>query len=162
MEKQTAVVQFQLPSSRVRGALENLQSSPYELVFTGRHQGLLRLKRWVAQHGALTLTLPQAAELACLTPHHFSAAFHKHTGETFKSWRHRLRICWAVSAIEGGRHSINEVMHLAGYQDRRAFERAIKHLTGTTPGYILKAAAGIVPVCAHSAKAQPSIEPQTP
>lgn len=112
--------------------------TPYQLVFFGRHKGLLRLKRWVEEHGALTLTLAQAAELACLTPHHFSAAFHKHTGETFKRWRRRIRICWAVSAIEAGQHSIGEVMHLAGYQDRRAFERAIKQLTGTTPGCIRK------------------------
>jgi transcriptional regulator GlxA family with amidase domain len=154
MEKVTAAAEFQLPGLRVHEIRRNLHSSPYELAFTGRHQGLLRLKRWVAQHGALTLTLPRAAELACLTPHHFSAAFHKHTGETFKTWRHRVRICWAVSAIEAGRHSINEVMHLAGYQDRRAFERAIKHLTGTTPGCILKTAAGIDVVCALSAKSE--------
>lgn len=119
----------------------SLGSNPYELVFLGHHKGLLRLKQWVALHGALSLTLAQAAELACLTPHHFSAAFHKHAGETFKRWRHRARICWAVHAIETGQHSINEVIHLAGYQDRRAFERAIKQLTGATPGCIRRGAA---------------------
>lgn len=49
-----------------------------------------------------------------------------------------MRICWAVNAIEEGRYSIDEVMHLAGYRDRRAFERAIKQLTGATPGWIRK------------------------
>lgn len=115
----------------------------YELVFSGRHKGLLRLRNWVAQHGALNLTLTRAADLACLTPHHFSAAFHKHTGETFQKWRRRVRISWAASIIETGQHSIDEVMRLSGYQDRRAFERAIKQLTGATPGCIQKNTAGI-------------------
>src|SRR5262249_52829458 len=99
--------------------------------------------------------LSQAAELACLTPHHFSAAFHKHTGETFKSWRHRVRICWAVSTIEAGLHSINEVMHLAGYQDRRAFERAIKQFTGATPGCIRKSAMEADVAYTLAAKSEP-------
>jgi len=43
---------------------------------------------------------------------------------------------WAVIKMEAGQHSIIEVMHLAGYRDRRAFERAIKLVTGATPGCI--------------------------
>lgn len=141
MDKETSVHEFHASDPSIREIPSGLGSNPYELLFSGHHKGLLRLKRWVAQHGALSLTLSQAAELACLTPHHFSAAFHKHTGETFKRWRHRVRVSWAVHAIETGQHSINEVIYLAGYRDRRAFERAIKQLTGETPGCIQKTAA---------------------
>lgn len=155
MDKDTAVHEFQALDSSLGSILRSVASNPYELVFSGHHKGLLRLKRWVAQHGALSLTLLQAAELACLTPHHFSAAFHKHTGETFKRWRHRVRICWAVSTIEAGQHSISEVMLLAGYQDRRAFERAIKQFTGATPGCIRKGAIDADAAYPQAAKSQP-------
>ena len=114
--------------------------NPTELRLLSRHKGLLRLKKWVAEHGALNLTLECAAELACLSPHHFSTAFHKHAGVTFKRWRHQARMWWAVRAIETGRYSINEVIHLTGYRDRRAFERAVKRITGMTPGRIRRKA----------------------
>lgn len=144
MNNETPVQPFEASDSNVRETQRFVASkNPYELTFSGCHKGLFRLKKWVSQHGALNLTLSQAAELACLTPHHFSAAFHKHTGETFKKWRCRVRILWAVNAIETGQHSIDEVMHLAGYRDRRAFERATKQLTGATPGCIRKRAVEI-------------------
>lgn len=143
MNKQNPVQAFEASDSNVREPKRFIGSPiAYELNFSGRHRGLFRLKNWVAQHGALNLTLSQAAGVACLTPHHLSAAFHKHTGETFKKWRCRVRIFWAVSAIETGKHSIDEVMRLAGYRDRRAFERATKQLTGATPGCIRKHAVG--------------------
>jgi transcriptional regulator GlxA family with amidase domain len=110
--------------------------NPYELRLSGRHEGLLRLHEWVAENGGLRLTLEEAAKIACLEPHHFSKIFHKFVGESFKGWRRRVRISWAVLLIERGTYSVDEVIRLSGYRDRRAFERAVKALTGVTPGRI--------------------------
>lgn len=110
--------------------------NPYELRLSGRHEGLLRLHDWVAENGGLRLTLEEAAKIACLEPHHFSKIFHKFVGESFKGWRRRIRISWAVLLIERGSYSVDEVIRLSGYRDRRAFERAVKTLTGVTPGRI--------------------------
>lgn len=106
------------------------------LHFAGRHDGLQRLKEWVAINGALTLTRAQAAKIACLQPHHFSKIFCQHAGESFQIWRRRYRIAWAVVALKDGTKSLAEVIHGSGYRDRRAFERSVRWLTGTTPGYI--------------------------
>jgi len=110
--------------------------NPYELKLSGRHEGLLRLHQWVAENGGLRLTLEEAAKIACLEPHHFSKIFHKFVGESFKGWRRQLRISWAVLLIQRGTYSVDEVIRLSGYRDRRAFERAVKALTGVTPGRI--------------------------
>lgn len=106
----------------------------FELRFSGRHEGLERLKHWVATNGALTLTLAKSARIACLEPHYFSATFRRHVGESFKQWRCRYRIAWIVREIARDRHSLQEICLRAGYRDRRAFERAVKRLTGSTPG----------------------------
>ncbi len=108
----------------------------FQLSLLAGHQGLLRLKNWIAQHGALNLTLKNAAKLACLSSHHFSAVFHKHTGLPFTVWRQQIRLSWAVKALGSGEYSINDIISLAGYHDRRAFERAVKTHTGCTPGTI--------------------------
>jgi AraC-like DNA-binding protein len=96
----------------------------------------------VAKHGALSLTLNEAASIACLERHYFSNKFTELVGESFKEWRCRYRIAWAVQAIAGGRSSITDVMQRAGYSSRRAFERAVKRLTGATPGCIRRESEG--------------------
>lgn len=113
-------------------SLHGLDDS-FELRFCGRHEGLERLKHWVATNGALTLTLEKSARIACLEPHYFSTTFRLRVGESFKQWRCRYRIAWIVREIANDRHSLQEIYLRAGYRDRRAFERAVKRLTGSTP-----------------------------
>lgn len=111
----------------------------FDLNLPGRHEGLTRLKRWVAQNDARGLTFARAAQIACLEPHYFSRKFRELVGESFQEWRQRLRISWAVKTIQSESLSITEIMQLAGYRDRRAFERAIRRQTGSTPGRIRRA-----------------------
>lgn len=114
---------------------DETRPNPWELRFSGRHEGLERLRQWVAKNGALALTRDEAAVIACLEPHHFSKIFCQHVGKSFKEWRRDYRIVWALLALAGGTLSLAEIIHHAGYRDRRAFERSFKHLTGVTPGY---------------------------
>lgn len=107
-----------------------------ELSLVTHHQGLMRLNRWVQEHGAFRMTLKQAARIACLEPHYFSATFREHVGKTFKEWRSRYRVIWAVQAIRLSQHSINEIVQRAGYRNRRALEKGVKRQTGMTPGRI--------------------------
>lgn len=146
----------------LQGRIGHAVLDPNDLPFLTRHKGLLRLKQWVAQNGALRLTLEHAAELACLSPHHFSTAFRKHGGVTFKEWRRQIRIWWAVGAIEAGQYSINEVVYLAGYRDRRAFERAVKRVAGATPGCIRRNSEVSDGACPHDARSEPELKPQRP
>lgn len=99
------------------------------------HHALLRLQSWIAVNRglALKLGLKEAAAIASLEPHYFSAAFRKHVGVSFQEWRRQYRVLYAVQAIAHGRHQIAAVVALVGYRDRRSLERAIKDLTGTTP-----------------------------
>lgn len=100
------------------------------------NSSLIRFQRWVEENNsaALKLSLKDAAAIACLESCHFSKLFHRSVGISFKQWRLRRRISWATQALRDGSHSINDVVVLSGYHNRRAFERAFTRLTGTTPG----------------------------
>ena len=100
-----------------------------------KHAALHRLQRWVAANGALKLTLQQAAEIAALEPHYFSAVFHQHVGQSFLEWRRKYRVEVAVHLINEEVFSIGYIATLVGYRDRRSLERAIAALTGKTAAY---------------------------
>jgi methylphosphotriester-DNA--protein-cysteine methyltransferase len=100
------------------------------------HHRLRILQQWIAIHGARHLTLKEAATIAGLEPHHFSATFHLRVGLTFVQWTREHRAAFAVRALESGWYSIGQVVELAGYQDRRSLERAVKKATGKTPAEI--------------------------
>lgn len=106
--------------------------------FSGVHMGLRRLRLWVAAHGALQLTLKDAAEIACLEPHYLSRAFRRRVGQTFLEWTREYRLNWAIRAIKSGQYSIGEVSRMVGYRDRRSLERAVRAYTGDTPGMLQK------------------------
>lgn len=105
-----------------------------------RHWGMMRLQRWVSANGALRLTLREAAAISHLEPHYFSVAFHRDVGLTFREWRRSYRIAFAINAIESGQVPIKYVVHMVGYRDRRALERAIKRSSGATPAELQRMA----------------------
>lgn len=109
--------------------------------FSGVHMGLRRLRLWVAAHGALQLTLKDAAEIACLEPHYLSRAFRRRVGQTFLEWTREYRLAWAIRAIKSWQYSIDEVSRLVGYRDRRSLERAVRAYTGETPATLQKKSA---------------------
>lgn len=97
------------------------------------HRRLKYLQQWVVAHGVRHLTLRDAAAIAGLELHHFSATFHRCVGVTFGHWMREYRVTIAVRALKCGLYSIEQVGGLVGYQDRRSLERAVKRATGTTP-----------------------------
>ena len=110
-----------------------------------QNSSLIRFQRWVEENNAaaLKLSLKSAAAIACLEPCHFSKVFHRSVGISFKQWRLHRRISWATQALRDGSHSINDVVALSGYRNRRAFERAFARLTGTTPGELHRKSGGL-------------------
>lgn len=99
-----------------------------------QHDGLVRLKKWIARNDPLTLTLRQAAEIASLERHYFSTVFHECVGETFVKWRRRQRVAIALKSLRNGGSSVTQVVNLVGYRERRSLERGMKAIAGATPG----------------------------
>jgi transcriptional regulator GlxA family with amidase domain len=109
------------------------QSGEWGALLNG-HPALLRLRTWIAVNDPIRLTMRQAADLACVELHYFSAIFRKHTGRSFIEWRRSIRIARAAHLMSGGTLTVQQVVHAVGYKDRRSLERALKQLRNMTPG----------------------------
>ena len=93
----------------------------------------MRLRDWLIANDGARLTRAQAAAIACIEPHRFSALFHKCTGQTFLDWRRVYRTDCALRALASGHYTVSQVTALAGYRNRRSLERALRAATGQTP-----------------------------
>lgn len=98
------------------------------------HPALLRLRSWMTANDPIRLTMQEAAGLACVELHYFSAIFRKHTGRTFIEWRRSIRIARAAHLIVGGTLTVQQVAQAVGYKDRRSLERALRQLRNMSPG----------------------------
>lgn len=112
--------------------------------FSGVHEGLRRLRLWIAANGALRLTLRHAAAVAGLEPHYLSRVFRCRVGQTFLQWTRAHRTLWAIRAIETGAYSLDEVAKSVGYRSRRSLERMVRDATGSSPAILQRKGAYLV------------------
>ncbi|MBZ0114653.1 MAG: AraC family transcriptional regulator [Thermoanaerobaculia bacterium] len=103
-----------------------------------RNARLQRVFAAVSRHFDETITLDDAAEIACLSRTYFSAYFRRHTGIGFHYWIEGLRISWAARQLRTTEHSINQVAFRAGFRDVRTFQRAFKRHTGKCPSFLME------------------------
>lgn len=101
-----------------------------------RDPAVANLQRWLEQHHAQALTLDEmAAQLHC-SPRTLLRRFKEATGLTPNDYLQRVRISAAESLLASGRQSVEQVALRVGYENRAAFAKLFKTLTGETPaGY---------------------------
>ncbi|MDO8329634.1 MAG: helix-turn-helix domain-containing protein [Fluviicoccus sp.] len=91
------------------------------------------LQRWLEQHHAQTVTLEaMAAQLHC-SPRTLMRRFKEATGLTPNDYLQRVRISAAEALLASGRQSVEQVALRVGYENRAAFAKLFKTLTGETP-----------------------------
>ena len=73
------------------------------------------------------------AAAARLTPSHFSALFHRWTGQTFMKFLNSERIAAAKRLLRDPTLSISEIAYRIGYEDASYFTRRFKQATHSTP-----------------------------
>lgn len=98
-----------------------------------RDPAVANLQRWLEQHHAQTLTLEDmAAQLHC-SPRTLLRRFKEATGLTPHDYLQRVRISAAESLLASGRLPVEQVALRVGYENRAAFAKLFKVLTGETP-----------------------------
>jgi AraC-like DNA-binding protein len=79
------------------------------------------------------LSWQAAAELARMSPYHFSHESSKVFGESFQAVRRRIRLHLAATLLIQTRLRIHEVAERVGYQSIGVFERRFKQAYEVTP-----------------------------
>jgi AraC-like DNA-binding protein len=87
----------------------------------------------IRQRPDLPLSVKELAAVARLTPNHFTALFHRHTGQVFTEYLSNERLKRAKQYLVDLTLSINEVARLVGYEDPSYFTRWFRHHMGTSP-----------------------------
>lgn len=87
----------------------------------------------IRQRPDLPLSVKEIAAVARLTPNHFTALFHRHTGRIFTDYLSNERLKRARQYLADLTLSINEVARLVGYDDPSYFTRWFRQRAGVSP-----------------------------
>lgn len=99
-------------------------------------QQTMRVRRVIEHIGHnldADLTLPQLADLACLSVSQLERLYRSKVRETPLATLRRLRLKRAVAQLRAGRHTLNEIGQLAGYASAAAFTHAFVRQFGCPP-----------------------------
>lgn len=79
------------------------------------------------------LTVEEIAAQVFLSPDYFRKLFKKMTGESVRTYLHKLRVDEACRLLFMTEMPIQEIAQAVGYQDIKSFYQTFKQLTGKTP-----------------------------
>ncbi len=79
------------------------------------------------------ITLNDICAITNYTPAHMSKKFKANMGITFFEYLRRIRIASAQRLLLNTGKTIDEIMSMVGYQDKKSFYGAFRKVTGTTP-----------------------------
>jgi len=87
----------------------------------------------IAKKSTGKISVQELADIAGITPHHFSAVFTRTTGLTPHQFIVRERIERAKAYLHNKAHSIREISELSGFRTQEHFTKVFRKLTGSTP-----------------------------
>jgi AraC family transcriptional regulator len=80
------------------------------------------------------ISLDELAEIACLSPYHWSRIYAAMQGETIAASIRRLRLQRAADRLANGEMATESIAQKAGYASAEAFGRAFKDMFDLAPG----------------------------
>jgi transcriptional regulator GlxA family with amidase domain len=129
-----------LPSSIALALEQTTAAAGDERPAWSRPQGGLpnwRLKRVLAfidDNIGGDITLKQLAEVACLSPHHFSELFRRSTGVSPYRYVMERRIACAKVLLRDSMLGVLDVALAVGFSDQSHFTKVFRRTTGLPPG----------------------------
>jgi AraC family transcriptional regulator len=95
---------------------------------------LLRVRDYIETHLEDRLTLTHLAEVACLSPYHFSRSFKQSVGIGPQRYIMRLRIERAKTLMRRTRRPLAAIALETGFADQAHLTSVFRRETGLTPG----------------------------
>lgn len=127
--------------------LDALAQEPRELlcspdysphIFSPDRQRLERVTDFLHANFREPLTLAQVAELAAMSPSHFSRFFKRATQMTFVAYVNHLRIGWVCRHLLESDSSIAAAAYAVGYNNLANFNRRFRAIKGMSPTAYLR------------------------
>ena len=96
------------------------------------HEGVKLCMRYLHNHHAKKISIPEVAGYCHLHPNYLSAVFRQYTGESIIEYLTRIRIESAQRLLRENL-PVNKVAEMAGFRSECLFYRKFKDITGMTP-----------------------------
>ena len=93
------------------------------------HRGtaeIVRVQKYIQEHYAEDISLKTLAEVACVSPHYFSAYFKSETGQNYKAYLTRIRMEQALHLVLDTDLKTYEIAKAVGYNNVRRFVEAFR------------------------------------
>ena len=117
----------------VRILLENAERRPPKSCGINEHHGIERIKRYLRERFAESITLDELVTLSGLSRFHLVRTFAKIVGVPPHAYQINVRINAARELLKAGVSPVN-VSTDVGFSDQSHFTRHFKKIWGTTPG----------------------------
>ncbi len=90
-------------------------------------------KRYIREHHAEQVSLPEVAATVGLTPSYFSTLFKEHLGMSYSEYLTLVRLERAKELLKETYYRVYEISHMVGYANQYYFNRLFKKVVGLTP-----------------------------
>jgi AraC family transcriptional regulator len=95
---------------------------------------LSRVRDYIETHLSARLTLTDLAEVACLSPYHFSRSFKEAVGVGPQRYVMQRRVARAKMLMRGTHRPLAEIAQEVGFADQSHLTSIFRRETGVTPG----------------------------
>ncbi|NIO22090.1 MAG: AraC family transcriptional regulator [Candidatus Aenigmarchaeota archaeon] len=112
---------------------ETTQNEQYPDIPSHIVDGVLKVRDFVAQNYADSLTLAAACKMAAISKTYFCRFFKSITGHSLRSYHHVVKIRMAEELLRDKRLSIKDIARKLGYCDANYFSTIYKRFTGVSP-----------------------------
>lgn len=116
--------------SKMLRALQKKELSPVQ----ESNELIEEIKNYIDENFDRKITLSEIAEKSFYNPIYFGNLLKKHFGKSFSTYIKEKRISKAAQLLKTTDKSVDEVMILVGYNDKKLFYSHFKETYGTTPG----------------------------
>jgi AraC family transcriptional regulator len=99
----------------------------------GPHPALMRAHRWMQDHTAELLRLPQLAAHCCVSGNHLIRLFHKEHGMGPAEWHRLQRLRRAEQLLRHSNLSVKAVAAETGFTDLQQFNKLVRKHCGAPP-----------------------------
>lgn len=119
-------------------ALEYMKEFQEAALRAGAQNPLMEVLNYIDQHLDGKLTLPELAQMSCMSVPSFCKKFKEQTKMTVTQYINEKRVAYASTLLKQSKYSLEEVAELAGFSNANYLLRVFKKSTGKTIGQYRK------------------------
>lgn len=119
-------------------AMEYMKEFQEAALRAGAQNPLIEALNYIDQHLDGKLTLPELAQMSCMSVPSFCKKFKEQTKMTVTQYINEKRVAYASTLLKQSKYSLEEVAELAGFSNANYLLRVFKKSTGKTIGQFRK------------------------